>query len=123
MEAESELVAGFMVEYGSTLYMMFMLGEYCHCAICTMCAWPPFSSRRLAIADSLSAIHVDSGCFWFTLKALFFLFPDLHGQGHGSRYRYDQLMRLGWKVFCRCRLRWWRSSRLSFSTARRRQAR
>ncbi len=98
VEAESELVAGFMVEYGSTPYMMFMLGEYV--AIATMCAmcvilfmggwlppvpYPPFTWVP--------------GVVWFTLKcfAVFFMFAMV--KAFVPRYRYDQLMRLGWKVF------------------------
>ena len=98
VEAESELVAGFMVEYGSTPYVLFMLAEYV--AICTMCAmgtifflggwlppipYPPFTWVP--------------GVIWFVLKAsmLFFMFAMV--KSIVPRYRYDQLMRLGWKVF------------------------
>jgi len=98
VEAESELVAGFMVEYGSTPYMMFMLGEYV--AIGTMCAmttilflggWlPPFPVAPFTWVP---------GIVWFALKALgvFFMFAMV--KAFVPRYRYDQLMRLGWKVF------------------------
>ena len=98
VEAESELVAGFMVEYGSTPYMMFMLGEYV--AIATMCAlttilfmggWlPPFPIAPFTWVP---------GVIWFTLKclAVFFMFAMV--KAFVPRYRYDQLMRLGWKVF------------------------
>jgi NADH-quinone oxidoreductase subunit H len=98
VEAESELVAGYMVEYGSTPYMMFMLGEYV--AIATMCAmgtilflggWlPPFAVVPFTFVP---------GIVWFVLKAgfLFFLFAMV--KAFVPRYRYDQLMRLGWKVF------------------------
>ncbi len=98
VEAESELVAGFMVEYGSTPYMMFMLGEYV--AICTMCAmgtilflggWlPPFPVQPFTWVP---------GIVWFVLKAscVFFMFSVV--KAFVPRYRYDQLMRLGWKVF------------------------
>jgi NADH-quinone oxidoreductase subunit H len=98
VEAESELVAGFMVEYGSTPYMMFMLGEYV--AIATMCAmgtilfmggWlPPFPVAPFTWVP---------GVIWFTLKALFFFFLIAMAKALVPRYRYDQLMRLGWKVF------------------------
>jgi NADH-quinone oxidoreductase subunit H len=98
VEAESELVAGFMVEYGSTPYVLFMLGEYV--AICTMCAmgtiffmggwlppipYPPFTWVP--------------GVIWFVLKALFLFFLFAMVKAIVPRYRYDQLMRLGWKVF------------------------
>src|SRR6186997_1688366 len=98
VEAESELVAGFMVEYGSTPYMMFMLGEYV--AIATMCAmatilflggWlPPFPVVPFTWVP---------GVIWFVLKCLFFFFMFAMAKAIVPRYRYDQLMRLGWKVF------------------------
>src|SRR6478735_1647533 len=98
VEAESELVAGFMVEYGSTPYMMFMLGEYV--AIATMCAmttilfmggWlPPFPIAPLTWIP---------GVIWFVLKALLVFFMFAMVKAFVPRYRYDQLMRLGWKVF------------------------
>jgi NADH-quinone oxidoreductase subunit H len=98
VEAESELVAGFMVEYGSTPYMMFMLGEYV--AIATMCAmatilflggWlPPFPIAPFTWVP---------GVIWFVLKASFMFFLFAMVKAIVPRYRYDQLMRLGWKVF------------------------
>jgi NADH-quinone oxidoreductase subunit H len=98
VEAESELVAGFMVEYGSTPYMMFMLGEYV--AIATMCAmttilfmggWlPPFPVVPFTWVP---------GVIWFVLKAFFVFFMFAMVKAFVPRYRYDQLMRLGWKVF------------------------
>jgi NADH-quinone oxidoreductase subunit H len=98
VEAESELVAGFMVEYGSAPYMMFMLGEYV--AIGTMCAmgtilflggWlPPIPIWPLTLVP---------GVIWFVLKASFMFFMFAMVKAIVPRYRYDQLMRLGWKVF------------------------
>ena len=98
VEAESELVAGFMVEYGSSLYMMFMLGEYV--AICTMCAM----ATIFFMGGWLSPIPYPPftwvpGVVWFTLKALAFFFMISMAKAMVPRYRYDQLMRLGWKVF------------------------
>lgn len=98
VEAESELVAGFMVEYGSTPYMLFMLGEYV--AICTMCAL----ATILFMGGWLSPIPFPPftwipGVIWFTLKALFVFFMFALVKAFVPRYRYDQLMRLGWKVF------------------------
>src|SRR5437764_1043301 len=97
VEAESELVAGFMVEYGSTPYMMFMLGEYV--AIGTMCAMttilflggylPPFPIWPLTLVP---------GVLWFLLKCFFVFFMFAMVKAFVPRYRYDQLMRLGWKV-------------------------
>jgi NADH-quinone oxidoreductase subunit H len=97
-EAESELVAGFMVEYSSTPYLLFMLGEYV--AIVTMCAmttilflggWlPPFN---------VAPFNWVPGIFWFIGKATFVFFMFAMVKAMVPRYRYDQLMRLGWKVF------------------------
>ena len=98
VEAESELVAGFMVEYGSTPYMMFMLGEYV--AIGTMCAM----ATIMFLGGWLSPVPYPPftwvpGVIWFTLKALFMFFLFAMAKAMVPRYRYDQLMRLGWKVF------------------------
>jgi NADH-quinone oxidoreductase subunit H len=97
-EGESEIVAGFMVEYGSTPYMLFMLSEYV--AIMTQCSM----ATILFLGGWLSPIPFPPftwipGVFWFTLKvlALFFMFAMV--KAFVPRYRYDQLMRLGWKVF------------------------
>jgi NADH-quinone oxidoreductase subunit H len=98
VEAESELVAGFMVEYGSAPYMMFMLGEYV--AIATMCAMGTilFLGGWLPPAPVVPFIWVP-GIVWFTLKCLFLFFLFAMVKAVVPRYRYDQLMRLGWKVF------------------------
>src|SRR5258707_1885473 len=98
VEAESELVAGFMVEYGSAPYMMFMLGEYV--AIATMCAM----GTILFLGGWLPPVPIVPftlvpGVVWFTLKALFLFFLFAMVKAIVPRYRYDQLMRLGWKVF------------------------
>ena len=105
VEAESELVAGHMIEYSSTPYMLFMLGEYI--AILLMCAlttilflggWlPPFDFAPFTWLP---------GVFWFVLKLsmVFFMFAMV--KAFVPRYRYDQLMRLGWKVFLPFTLFW-----------------
>jgi NADH-quinone oxidoreductase subunit H len=98
VEAESELVAGFMVEYGSTPYMMFMLGEYV--AIATMCAM----TTILFLGGWLPPVPVAPftwvpGIVWFLLKSFFVFFMFAMVKAFVPRYRYDQLMRLGWKVF------------------------
>jgi NADH-quinone oxidoreductase subunit H len=98
VEAESELVAGFMVEYGSSPYMMFMLGEYV--AIATMCAMATilFLGGWLPPFPIVPFIWVP-GVIWFVLKVLFMFFLFAMAKAVVPRYRYDQLMRLGWKVF------------------------
>jgi len=98
VEAESELVAGFMVEYSATPYMLFMLAEYV--AIVTMCAMMAI----LFCGGWLSPIPFPPftwipGIIWFVLKVTFFFFMIGMVKALVPRYRYDQLMRLGWKVF------------------------
>ena len=98
LEAESELVAGFMVEYSSTPYMLFMLGEYV--AIVLMCGlgtvlflggWlPPFQVPPFTWIP---------GVIWFVAKVCCLFFLVAMVKAIVPRYRYDQLMRLGWKVF------------------------
>ena len=104
-EAESELVAGYMVEYSSTPYLLFMLGEYV--AITTMCAlttilflggWlPPFDFAPFTWVP---------GIIWFLAKLCFVFFMFAMVKAFVPRYRYDQLMRLGWKVFLPISLFW-----------------
>ncbi|MDQ0507021.1 NADH-quinone oxidoreductase subunit NuoH [Xanthobacter agilis] len=98
VEAESELVAGFMTEYGSTPYLLFMLGEYV--AIVTMCAM----GTILFLGGWLSPLPFAPftwvpGVVWFVLKLCFMFFLFAMAKAIVPRYRYDQLMRLGWKVF------------------------
>jgi NADH-quinone oxidoreductase subunit H len=104
-EAESELVAGFMVEYSSTPYMLFMLGEYV--SITLMCAMTTilFLGGWLPPVD-IAPLNWVPGVFWFLAKvvAVFFMFAMV--KAFVPRYRYDQLMRLGWKVFLPLSLLW-----------------
>jgi NADH-quinone oxidoreductase subunit H len=97
-EAESELVAGFMVEYSATPYMLFMLGEYI--SILMMCALTTilFLGGWTAPID-LPPFTWIPGPVWFVLKlsAVFFMFAM--SKAIVPRYRYDQLMRIGWKLF------------------------
>jgi NADH-quinone oxidoreductase subunit H len=97
-EAESELVAGFMVEYSSTPYLLFMLGEYI--AIILMCAMTTilFLGGWAPPIDA-PPFNWIPGVFWFVgkLSLVFFMFAMV--KAFVPRYRYDQLMRIGWKVF------------------------
>ena len=98
VEAESELVAGFMVEYSASPYMLFMLGEYV--AITTMCAL----ATILFLGGWLSPIPYPPftwvpGIVWFLLKVFFMFFLFAMAKAMVPRYRYDQLMRIGWKFF------------------------
>ena len=104
-EAESELVAGYQVEYSSTPYLLLMLAEYCN--IVLMCAlmstlffggWhAPFPEGFLASWPPILS-HL-WGLFWIALKTVFWFFMVAMVKAIVPRYRYDQLMRLGWKVF------------------------
>ena len=100
-EAESELVAGYQVEYSSTPYLLFMIGEYM--AIVIMCALISI----LFFGGWLSPIPgLPDGVMWFILKVVFFFFLFSMVKAIVPRYRYDQLMRLGWKVFLPMSLGW-----------------
>src|SRR5205085_7116793 len=98
VEAESELVAGFMVEYGSTPYLLFMLGEYV--AITTMCAM----ATILLLGGWLPPVALPPftwvpGVIWFALKLFFMFFLFSMAKAIVPRYCYVKLMRLGWTVF------------------------
>ncbi|KPP87122.1 MAG: NADH-quinone oxidoreductase subunit NuoH [Rhodobacteraceae bacterium HLUCCA08] len=100
-EAESELVAGYQVEYSSTPFLLFMIGEYV--AIVLMCALVSL----LFLGGWLSPIPgLPDGIFWFVSKMLFAFFLFSLVKAVVPRYRYDQLMRLGWKVFLPMSLAW-----------------
>ncbi|MCC7259708.1 MAG: NADH-quinone oxidoreductase subunit NuoH [Alphaproteobacteria bacterium] len=104
-EAEAELVAGYNVEYSSMPFAMFFLGEYAHMilmsgmtSILFLGGWlPPFDHPLLAMVP---------GPIWLILKICFVLFFFLWVRAAFPRYRYDQLMRLGWKVFLPISLLW-----------------
>ena len=104
-EAESELVAGFMVEYSSTPYLLFMLGEYI--AIILMCAMTTilFLGGWLPPID-VWPINLVPGVIWFLIKLCLVFFMFAMVKAIVPRYRYDQLMRLGWKVFLPLSLFW-----------------
>ena len=100
-EAESELVAGFMVEYSSTPYLLFMVGEYAN--IVLMCAL----ISLLFFGGWLSPIPgIPDGALWMFLKMVFWFFMFAMVKAIVPRYRYDQLMRIGWKVFLPLSLGW-----------------
>jgi NADH-quinone oxidoreductase subunit H len=100
-EAESELVAGFMVEYSSTPYLLFMAGEYI--AMWLMCAL----ISLLFFGGWLSPIPgIPDGALWMFLKMVGWFFMFAMVKAIVPRYRYDQLMRIGWKVFLPLSLGW-----------------
>jgi len=97
-EAESELVAGFMVEYSSTPYLLFMLGEYI--SIQVMCAMTViFFMGGWASPIDLPIFTWVPGVIWFILKLALVFFMFAMVKAFVPRYRYDQLMRIGWKTF------------------------
>jgi NADH-quinone oxidoreductase subunit H len=104
-EAESELVAGFMVEYSSTPYLLFMVGEYLNivlmCALCSIL----FFGGWLPPVD-IWPLNAVPGVLWLFAKVVFFFFLFAMAKAIVPRYRYDQLMRLGWKVFLPISLFW-----------------
>ena len=97
-EAESELVAGYQTEYSSMAFALFWLGEYANvilmCGLNAILFWggylPPFDWAPL---------YMVPGIIWFLLKIAFFFFVFSWVKATVPRYRYDQLMRLGWKIF------------------------
>ncbi len=104
-ESESELVAGYQVEYSSTPYLLFMIGEYINivllCSLCTVL----FFGGWLPPLD-IAPLNWIPGLIWFVLKTSFFFFLVSMVKAMVPRYRYDQLMRLGWKVFLPLSLLW-----------------
>jgi NADH-quinone oxidoreductase subunit H len=104
-EAEAELVAGYNVEYSSMAFALFFLGEYANmilmsaiCSVLFLGGWlPPFDVAPFTWIP---------GPLWFILKICFVLFIFIWARGTLPRYRYDQLMRLGWKVFLPASLLW-----------------
>ena len=104
-EAEAELVAGYNVEYSSMAFALFFLGEYANMIVMSsiialffLGGWlPPFN---------FAIFYWLPGFFWYGLKAIVFLFGFIWVRAAFPRYRYDQLMRLGWKVFLPLSLGW-----------------
>ena len=101
VEAESELVAGFMTEYSSTPYLLFMAGEYI--AMYLMCAL----LSLLFFGGWLSPVpFIADGWWWMVIKMWMWFFMFSMAKALVPRYRYDQLMRIGWKVFLPLSLAW-----------------
>ncbi|HEX4270058.1 MAG TPA: NADH-quinone oxidoreductase subunit H, partial [Rhizomicrobium sp.] len=106
LEAESELVAGFFVEYSSGPFLLFFLAEYMN--VIMLCAMMSI----LFLGGWLSPINIWPlnisvlGIFWFLAKTAFFFFMMAMVKAMVPRYRYDQLMRLGWKIFLPTSLGW-----------------
>jgi NADH-quinone oxidoreductase subunit H len=97
-EAESELVAGYNVEYSSMPFSMFFLGEYANMILISAFASILFLGGWLPIYDN-AFCNAIPGFIWLSAKIFFLLFCFIWVRATLPRYRYDQLMRLGWKVF------------------------
>jgi NADH-quinone oxidoreductase subunit H len=104
-EAESELVAGYQTEYSSMSFALFWLGEYANvllmCALNAILFWGGY----LPPVD-WAPLYVVPGIIWFFIKILVMFFIFAWVKATVPRYRYDQLMRLGWKVFLPISLFW-----------------
>ena len=104
-EAESELVAGYNVEYSSMPFSMFFLGEYANMILISAFASILFLGGWLPICDN-DFCNAIPGLIWLAAKIFFLLFCFIWVRATLPRYRYDQLMRLGWKVFLPLSLSW-----------------
>lgn len=102
-EGESEIVAGYFVEYSAMSFALFFLGEYANMILMSAMASLLFLGGWLAPIEALDFIP---GPLWFALKIALVLFVFLWSRATLPRYRYDQLMRLGWKVFLPLSLLW-----------------
>jgi NADH-quinone oxidoreductase subunit H len=104
-EAESELVAGYNVEYSSMPFSMFFLGEYANMILISAFASILFLGGWLPICDN-EFCKMIPGFIWLCAKIFIMLFCFIWVRATLPRYRYDQLMRLGWKVFLPFSLTW-----------------
>ena len=97
-EDEATLVAGFFTEYSSASFVLFFLAEYASMILISSLTVILFLGGWLPPFD-IFPLNALPGVFWFTIKIIFILFLFIWVRGTFPRYRYDQLMRLGWKVF------------------------
>ena len=104
-EGESELVAGYFVEYSSMSFALFFLGEYANMILMSAMTTILFLGGWLPPLDMAPFTWIP-GPIWFILKICFVLFVFLWVRATTPRYRYDQLMRLGWKIFLPFSLIW-----------------
>jgi NADH-quinone oxidoreductase subunit H len=104
-EGESELVAGFMVEYSSMTYALFFLGEYANMFLMSAITTILFLGGWYPPID-VAPLNWVPGPIWFILKICLLLFVFIWVRATVPRYRYDQLMRLGWKVFLPFSMGW-----------------
>jgi NADH-quinone oxidoreductase subunit H len=100
-EGESEIVAGFHVEYSGMAFALFFLAEYANMILVSILAVIMFLGGWLSPVS-----FIPDGIFWLIIKVAFVLFCFLWLRATFPRYRYDQIMRLGWKVFIPLTLVW-----------------
>jgi NADH-quinone oxidoreductase subunit H len=106
-EAEAELVSGYNVEYSAMGFALFFLGEYANMLLMSSLTTILFLGGWLApFPFSIKFINFLPGSFWFSIKICFFVILFIVARAVLPRYRYDQLMRLGWKVFLPFTLSW-----------------
>jgi NADH-quinone oxidoreductase subunit H len=106
VEGESEIVAGHMVEYSGMSYAMFMLAEYANMILISVICSIMFFGGWSAPFSFLEFGGAFGGFFWLFAKTFFFVSLMVWVRGTFPRYRYDQIMRLGWKVFIPVTLVW-----------------
>jgi NADH-quinone oxidoreductase subunit H len=104
-EAEAELVAGYNVEYSAAGFALFFLGEYANMIMMSSVTTIMFLGGWLPFVD-IFPINLVPGPIWFGLKVCFFVALFVWARAAYPRYRYDQLMRLGWKIFLPLSLGW-----------------
>ena len=104
-EAEAELVAGYNVEYSAAGFALFFLGEYANMLLMSSVTTVFFLGAWLS-PFSFIPLTLIPGPFWFAIKVCFFVALFVWARAAYPRYRYDQLMRLGWKVFLPLSLGW-----------------
>ena len=104
-EAEAELVAGYNVEYSGMGFALFFLGEYANMILMSSVTVILFMGGWLPPLDILP-LNLVPGPIWFALKTLIFVSLFVWARAAYPRYRYDQLMRLGWKIFLPISLAW-----------------
>ena len=106
-EAEAELVSGYNVEYSAMGFALFFLGEYSNMLLMSSLSTILFLGGWSApFPFSIKFINFLPGSFWFSLKICFFIILFIVARAILPRYRYDQLMRLGWKIFLPFTLSW-----------------
>lgn len=106
-EGESELAGGFNVEYSSMTFALFFLGEYANMILMSAMTVLLFlGGWKVPFSLDWALLEAVPGIIWFSLKIAFVLFIFLWSRATLPRYRYDQLMRLGWKIFLPFSLIW-----------------